>query len=547
MTTKSGFGVVPLDVLDSLGDGVMVANSEGRIVFSNRAADRILGVSVPDGGPDGWSSHYGVFQADRSTPFVVDDYPLVRALRGEETENVEVFVRNAAVPEGVLISVTGRPLRDATGSITGATVVFRDVTALRQQERELREAHDDLRRIEEEQRFLAEFGRTLATTLELDAVVAAVTSQATRRLADVCVVALAPSDGEPRRVDVASRAPQHAEACAALARALQDDPAVEAAARLRAARELGLASLLVLPLGVRGELVGELTLAAAAAGRYPEREVALAREFSYRAVHALEKARLWRRAQRAIRARNDVLGVVAHDLRNPLTAILLEVEGMRRQAPLQERRNDEPIANVRQAVMRMSRLIKDLLSVARIDAGQCSVSQARTPVRELVDEAVAAQQALVAARPLTLRVDVPAGLPDVAADRPRVVQVFENLISNAVKFTEPGGTLAISAAAREREVEFRVADSGRGIAADALPHVFDRFWQNEGGERQGIGLGLPIAKGIVEAHGGRISVASEPGRGTTIRFTLPLFVAAEACPAPPAAGRKPGGGRRARP
>src|SRR5262249_2674416 len=157
MSVKTGIGVVPLDVLDSLGDGVMVANCDGRIVFSNRAADRILGVSVPDAGPDGWGSHYGVFQPDETTPFHVDDYPLVRALRGEETENVEVFVRNAAVPEGVLISVTGRPLLDSNGTITGATVVFRDVTALRHQGRELR-------RIEEEQRFLSEFGRTLAAT-----------------------------------------------------------------------------------------------------------------------------------------------------------------------------------------------------------------------------------------------------------------------------------------------------------------------------------------------------------------------------------------------
>src|SRR5258706_569203 len=192
MYTKSGDEVVPLDVLDGLGDGVMVVNVDGRIVYSNRAADRILGKSVPDTGPDVWSSHYGVFQVDRTTPFQVDEYPLIRALRGEETENVEVFVRNPFVPDGVLISVTGRSLRDADGKISGASVVFRDVTALRQQERSLSGAHEELRRIEEGQRFLADFGRTMAATLDLDAVAAEIARHATHHLADACVVTLAP-------------------------------------------------------------------------------------------------------------------------------------------------------------------------------------------------------------------------------------------------------------------------------------------------------------------------------------------------------------------
>jgi signal transduction histidine kinase len=523
MYTKSGDEVVPFDVLDGLGDGVMVVNVDGRIVYSNRAADRILGKSVPDSGPDEWSSHYGVFQVDRTTPFQVDDYPLIRALRGEETENVEVFVRNPVVPDGVLISVTGRPLRDADGKISGASVVFRDVTALRQQERSLSGAHEELRRIEAGQRFLADFGRTMAATLELDAVAAEIARHATHHLADACVVTLAPREGERRRVAVAACVEEHAATCAALARELQADPGAEPLARLRAKRELRLASLLALPLEVRGEQVGEIAFGAADLGRYLARGAVLAKDYAACASHAVERALLYVRAQRAIQARNDVLGVVAHDLRNPLTAILLEVEGMRRTGTGPERRSTEPIDNVKQAVLRMNRLLKDLLSVAKIDAGAYSVETACTPVRALVDEAVAAQKSLVAARPLTLRVDVSERLPDVAADRPRVLQVFENLIANSLKFTAPGGTLSLTAAAAGRDVEFCVEDSGCGIAQDALAHVFDRFYQCPNSERKGVGLGLAIAKGIVEAHGGRIAVASAPGCGSTFRFTLPVF------------------------
>ncbi len=136
----------PRAVLDSLGEGVTIANAEGRIVFSNEAADRILGMGATDRPPEEWAAHYGVFLPDRTTPFPVDDYPLVRALRGEATDDVEMFVRNPSVPDGVRIAVTGRPRRDEGGAITGATVVFRDVTALRRAQEQLIESNEELRR-----------------------------------------------------------------------------------------------------------------------------------------------------------------------------------------------------------------------------------------------------------------------------------------------------------------------------------------------------------------------------------------------------------------
>ena len=122
------------------------------------------------------------------------------------------------------------------------------------------------------------------------------------------------------------------------------------------------------------------------------------------------------------------------------------------------------------------------------------------------------------------------GLPDVWADRDRVLQVFENLIGNAVKFTKPGGRITAGAASRDREVLFWVADTGAGIDCEEMPHVFDRFWQAQKARRGGAGLGLQIVKGIVEAHGGRIWVESEVGVGTTFYFTLPTAETAQAQP-----------------
>jgi len=137
---------LPRALLDSLGEGVTVANAEGRIIFSNATADRILGMGATDRPPEEWAAHYGVFLPDGTTPFPVDAYPLVRALRGEATDDVEMFVRNVSVPDGVRITATGRPLRDEHGTISGATVVFRDVTALRHAQAQLLESNEELRR-----------------------------------------------------------------------------------------------------------------------------------------------------------------------------------------------------------------------------------------------------------------------------------------------------------------------------------------------------------------------------------------------------------------
>lgn len=144
MSEPSPPHTIPFAVVDSLGEGITMVDASGRIVFSNHAADRILGMPASREGPEAWAAHYGVFLPDRTTPFPAAQYPLVRALSGESTDDVELFVRNANVPDGVLIAVTGRPLRDAGGAITGATVVFRDITRVRQQEEDLRRINHEL-------------------------------------------------------------------------------------------------------------------------------------------------------------------------------------------------------------------------------------------------------------------------------------------------------------------------------------------------------------------------------------------------------------------
>ena len=229
----------------------------------------------------------------------------------------------------------------------------------------------------------------------------------------------------------------------------------------------------------------------------------------------------------ATQLRDQVLGVVAHDLRNPLSAILLQIWALRRHGAEPERRSVKPAEVIERAARRMNRLIQDLLDVAVMESGQLTIERARLSARELIVEAVDMQRPLASSSSLELRVDVDRDLPDVWGDRDRLLQVFENLIGNAIKFTKAGGCITVGAASRDHEVVFRVADTGSGIAPENLPHVFDRFWQATRAGRHGAGLGLPITKGIVEAHGGRIWVESAAGSGSTFFFTIPTAFAAQ--------------------
>jgi signal transduction histidine kinase len=169
----------------------------------------------------------------------------------------------------------------------------------------------------------------------------------------------------------------------------------------------------------------------------------------------------------------------------------------------------------------MNHLIQDLLDVAQVEAGALTVKRARVSVKELVVEAVEAHRSLADSASLKLELDIVLA-PEIWADRDRLLQVLENLIGNAVKSTPPGGDIKVGTSPRDGEVLFWVSDTGSGISAENLAHIFDRFWQaTKHAGRLGAGLGLAIAKGIVDAHGGRIWVESTVGHGATFFFTIP--------------------------
>jgi signal transduction histidine kinase len=297
---------------------------------------------------------------------------------------------------------------------------------------------------------------------------------------------------------------------------------VQGPGHLQALLATGIRSFVAVPLLVRGRSLGALFLGSSTLSHvFGQGDLRLAEALADRAAMAIENARLYRSSLYATQLRDQVLGVVAHDLRNPLTAILLQAGALTRRGSDPERRSQKRIEAIHRAATRMNRLIQDLLDVAVMESGRLTMEPARLSARELIVAAMEMQTPLASSSSLELRADVDRDVPDVWGDRDRLLQVFENLIGNAIKFTKAGGCITVGAASRDHEVIFRVADTGSGIAPENLPRLFDRFWQATRANRQGAGLGLPITKGIVEAHGGRIWVESTEGQGTTFSFTIP--------------------------
>jgi PAS domain S-box-containing protein len=430
------------------------------------------------------------------------------------------------------------------------TVVLRDIT--------------ERRRLEHEEEFLAEVGAILATTLDSQKTVANIARLALRELADFCVIEFVDETGELRLLEVVASDPAKEEITEALKRLPLDRTLPHLSWRILQSREalvyaevtsetledltqseehrrlldaIAPTSMMGVPLIVGDRLLGALVVASCRTGRrYGAIDLRLLSEVGLRAALALENARLYRATQRAVQARDDVLGIVAHDLRNPLSTILMTATLLRTRgaqaasfssssasgSTLPEGRSRDPGEVIERAATRIDRLIQDLLDVTRMEAGRLSIERARVSAGPFLIDFVDAQRPLVATSSNELGLDMASDLPEIWADRDRLLQVFENLLGNAIKFGTSGGRITVGARHRENEVLFWVEDTGAGISADHLPHLFDRFWQVRKAERRGAGLGLAIVKGIVEAHDGHIWVESTLGQGSTFFFTLPV-------------------------
>lgn len=291
---------------------------------------------------------------------------------------------------------------------------------------------------------------------------------------------------------------------------------------------LGIRSVVGAPLQVEGRIMGLVAVGSRTRRRWTEEESRLLGLVADRAARGVERARLHEEVVDAVASREQFLAVVSHDLRGPLGAIQMTASLLARLAPPDAfgdrvRRGSDSIVR---STKRMASLLTDLVDAAAIDAGRLAVSVKPNDARLLLDEARDELEPFALEKRVTLSAESEAREVPVLCDRERTLQVLSNLVTNAIKFTAMGGggdvkRVVARVERRGGEVLVAIEDTGPGIAPENLPRLFERFWRERAEGRAGSGLGLFIARALVEAQGGRIWAESAPGRGAAFRFTLP--------------------------
>jgi PAS domain S-box-containing protein len=536
--------------LESTADGILVVDLNGKILsFNQKMADM-------------WEIPAEIFACGDDQRAI--DAALDKLVHPEEfmSKVIELYRHPDEASYDVLELKDGRTFERYSQPQriddlpVGRVWSFRDVTARRRAEEHARAlAREQAARAEAEHSqkraaLLAEASRVLSASFDYQTTLAALVRLAVPALADYCALDIVEAEDRFERIGEAHVDPAKSQLLREVATfpksALTDRhplirvmntgaPVLEAditSAFIRASfaepgqrkivEALGPRSLICVPLVTSGRPIGALTLVTSGSGRrFEVADLSLAADLARRAAVVVEHARLFHEAQQATRARDDVLAVVAHDLRNPLNTVTMAVSLMLETTPperVQERRQAEI---VRRAADRMNRMIQDLLDVKRMESGRLTIDPRPEHPGALINDTVDMLRPLAGGSTIRMETNVEDNLPLVIADAARVQQVLSNLVGNAVKFTPRAGTITVCAERIDGEVRFSVIDTGPGIPAEQLPHIFGRFWQAKTSDRRGIGLGLAIAKGIVEAHNGRIWVESSVGLGSTFYFTLP--------------------------
>jgi PAS domain S-box-containing protein len=536
--------------LESTADGILVVDVSGKILSFNQKMSDMWGISADifASGDDERAINAALAKLSHPEDFMAK---VVELYSNPDLASYDVL----ELKDGRIFERYSQPQRIDDVAV-GRVWSFRDVTARRRAEEQGRAlereqaARAEAENSQKRTALLAEASRVLSTSFDYQTTLAALVRLAVPTLADYCALDILEGENEFKRIGEAHVDPtksslirqvgtfprsaltaQHplirvmttgypvleADITPAFIRASFAEPS-----QRQMVEALGPRSFICVPLVSSGKILGALTLVTSGSGRrYDEADLSLAADMARRAAIVVEHARLFHEAQQATKARDDVLAVVAHDLRNPLNTVTMAIGLMLENTPVERTQERRQVEIVRRAADRMNRMIQDLLDVKRIESGRLAIDAQAEEVDVIINDMIEMLRPLAVGSSIVLESSVPEGLPPVLADSARIQQVLSNLVGNAVKFTPRDGRITVCAEQVGGEIRFAVIDTGPGIPPEQVPHIFGQFWQASSSDRRGIGLGLAIAKGIVEAHKGTIWVESHVGLGSTFYFTLP--------------------------
>ncbi|MEX2582396.1 MAG: ATP-binding protein [Gemmatimonadota bacterium] len=533
-----GFDSVLLETLLSLVPaGVLIAEApSGRVLIANERMQTICGGPIQDAGEGRSWQAIDTFGCD----YDETRWPLNRAISSGETVSDEEIEIIRADRGHSIVRVSAAPLRGPGGAIVAGVLTCLDIS--------------DQRRRYTSRKFLTDAGALLATNVDPVTTLRNIARLAVPTLADWCTIDLIRGDGSLERVAVEHMEPRKAMAAAELARrhppSRESEFGVSKAIRTgrselirevtpelmrelarspghrKLLEELGIRSVMLVPLIARGEPLGAITFVSAESGwLYSSEELEMAEELAGRAALAIENSRLFDASQAATEAKSDFLAVMSHELRTPLTAIIGYSELLQLGVPEPVTpRQHEQAERIEVSARHLLQLIEEILTLVTLDSGESRVRSEQIDVKELLDSAASIMDPMARAKGLAIGIGHAAHDTVLLSDPDKLLQILLNLLSNAIKFTE-SGEIRLEASVEDGVVTFTVADTGIGLGPEHMERIFEPFWQVERPITRragGTGLGLTISRRLADLLGGDLEVESEVGAGSTFRVILPL-------------------------
>ncbi|HEY6214642.1 MAG TPA: PAS domain S-box protein [Vicinamibacterales bacterium] len=533
-------------IVESSDDAIVSKDLDGTIRSWNPAAERMFGYTAGEaiGRPI-----FIIIPRDRHDE---ERTVLDRLRRGEKVDHFET-VRCRKDGSCFPVSLTVSPLRSPDGEVVGASKIARDIT-------DRRRAEERAGRANQRALFLGQMMEALSKSLDYEKTLKSIAWLAVPTLADWCAVDVVQKSGEIERLAVAHVDDRKIELAKQISRRYEDssspysaphvirtatpvlladitDDMIVAAAkgdqeRIRLTRQLGLKSYICVPLVASGRALGALTFVAAESHRrFTDDDLRFAEDVASRAAMAVENARSFRQLDEANRLKDEFLATLSHELRTPLNAILGYAR-MVRSGLIAPEKMAGALETIERNSTALTQMVDDLLDVSRIVSGKMRLAVQPVEVPVILQEAVQTVMPAAEAKRIKIHTVIDPLVSPIAGDPDRLRQIVWNLLSNAIKFTPKEGNVQVRLERINSSVEIVVSDTGVGMSADLLPHIFERFRQGEGGfsrQHSGLGLGLAIVRNLVEMHGGSIYASSDgPGTGSTFRVRLPVMIVHQA-------------------